>query len=138
VTLQKEGALRGCIGTFDAQRPLVENVAASAFRSAFEDPRFPPATAPELPRLEVEISVLSRPGPFVVESREELLARLEPGVDGLIVSEGLRRATFLPAVWESLPEPEDFVEALFRKAGLARGHWSGTLRFERYTATKAD
>ena len=137
VTLRMEGELRGCIGTFDAEQPVWSNVARSAHRAAFEDPRFPPVTREELSRLEVEVSLLGPVEPFPVASRTDLLARLSPGVDGLIVSEGRKRATFLPSVWESLPEPADFVEALFRKAGLPIDHWSRELCFEHYTVTKA-
>ena len=137
VTLRIEGELRGCCGTFDASQPLLMNVASSAYRTAFDDPRFPPVTRAELSLLEVEISLLGRSRPFRVASRQDLLAQLAPGIDGLILSEGQRRATFLPAVWESLPEPADFVDALFQKAGLPTQHWSPDLRFERYTASKA-
>ena len=114
------------------------NVATSAYRTAFEDPRFAPVTREELPLLEVEISLLGSTEPFPVSSRAELLTRLSPGIDGLIVSERDRRATFLPAVWESLPDPSDFVDALLQKAGLPTDYWSPELRFDRYEATKAD
>lgn len=137
VTLRLDGELRGCTGTFDASQPIVANVASSAYRTAFRDPRFSPVTRDELERLDVEISLLGPPRSLPAVSRADLLTRLTPGADGLIVSEGVRRATFLPAVWESLPEPSDFVDALFRKAGLPMRHWSPDLRFQRYSATKA-
>jgi AmmeMemoRadiSam system protein A len=137
VTLHLEGDLRGCTGSLKAIRPLVCDVARNACRSAFRDPRLPPVGAGELAALAVSVSVLSPLEPLEVASERELLAALEPGVDGLVLSEGTASATFLPAVWKSLSEPRDFLEALRRKAGLAPGHWSPTLRFERYTVTEA-
>jgi AmmeMemoRadiSam system protein A len=133
VTLRIDGNLRGCTGSLQATRPLAEDVVHNAYRTAFGDPRFPPVSVEELPRLEVKVAVLSTPEPFPVESEADLLARLRPGVDGLVLLDGPHRATFLPAVWESLPDPADFVGALRQKAGLPPGYWSPTLRFERYT-----
>jgi len=137
VTLREQRELRGCIGTFDATRPILTNVAMNAHRAAFADPRFPPVVPEELPLLEVEISLLGPTRPFPVASRADLLSRLVPGVDGLIVHDGARHATFLPAVWESLPKPSGFVDELLRKAGLPADDWSPDRRFERFTATKA-
>lgn len=138
-TLTIEGRLRGCIGSLAATRPLVEDVAHSAFGAAFQDPRFGPVTAPELPRLDIHIAILTPATPMSFTSEADLLAQLRPGVDGLILSEdspatGRRRGTFLPAVWESLPEPRDFLNHLKRKAGLPESYWSPTLRVERYAA----
>jgi len=138
VTLRIRGELRGCVGTFDDTRPLIHNVARSACRAAFADPRFGPLGREELPGLEVEVSILSKPAPLPVASRADLLGQLLPDVDGLIVSEGACRATFLPAVWASLPNPADFLDALLEKAGLPRDDWSPRLRFERYTTTRAN
>jgi AmmeMemoRadiSam system protein A len=128
-----DGALRGCIGSLEAHRPLAVDVAANARAAAFEDPRFPPVAAGEAPALVLEISVLQPSVPLPAASEEELLAALRPGVDGLVLVEGLRRATFLPAVWRQLPEPRDFLAHLKRKAGLPPDYWSPTLRFLRYT-----
>jgi AmmeMemoRadiSam system protein A len=136
VTLRREGQLRGCTGRLEAVDPLVADVARSAWRAASADPRFRPVEMHELPLLELKISVLSPLMPFPVRSRAELLAELRPGVDGLVLREGMAGATFLPAVWESLPEPEGFLRELLRKAGLPQEHWSETLRFERYTAVE--
>ncbi|MCC7413535.1 MAG: AmmeMemoRadiSam system protein A [Gammaproteobacteria bacterium] len=134
VTLDIDGVLRGCIGSLEACRPLVEDVAHNAWASAFADPRFAPLTAAEFTRVHLHISVLSPPEPFAVQDEAQLLAELQPGVDGLILEDGGRRATFLPQVWASLPRPRDFLVHLKLKAGLPREHWSTTLRFTRYRA----
>lgn len=128
VTLEIDGTLRGCIGTLEARRPLVEDVAENAYTAAFHDLRFPPLTADELPLLEIRISVLSEPKETVVRSEAELLAKLRPGVDGLVLQDGVRRVTFLPSVWQALPDPRRFVEQLKQKAGWRRGHWSREMK----------
>jgi len=133
VTLKTRGRLRGCIGSYVARRPLVEDVADNAFAAAFRDPRFPHITESDLDHLTVHISLLATPVPLEVRDRDELLAALRPGVDGLLMEDPPHRATFLPQVWESLPDPANFVEELFRKGGLPRHHWAPTLRFSRYT-----
>jgi AmmeMemoRadiSam system protein A len=133
VTLRLDGALRGCTGSLEASQPLVVDVARSAHRSAFGDPRFPPVEARELSRLALHVSVLSILEPLPAPSEAELLARLRPGIDGLVLSEGALTSTFLPSVWESLPSPDRFLAELKRKAGLPLDHWSPTLRFQRYT-----
>jgi uncharacterized protein len=133
VTLMRNHGLRGCIGSLEARRGLLEDVIHNAAAAAFRDPRFPPLRSAELPELEIEISVLSPSAPLPVDDRADLLRRLEPGRHGLILQEGARRATFLPAVWESLPSPEDFLSQLLLKAGLSRDHWSDRLRFFVYT-----
>jgi uncharacterized protein len=133
VTLKLDDALRGCIGVLEPQRPLSLDVAHNARAAAFRDPRFPPLGRAEFDPLHIEISVLSPPEPFPVENRAGLVAGLRPGRDGLILVEGTRRATFLPAVWESLPRPDDFLGQLLLKAGLPPDHWSDRLRFARYT-----
>lgn len=132
VTLKRHGQLRGCIGVLEAIRPLVEDVAQNAFAAAFEDPRFHPLGADEYPELDLKISILTPPEPLVFSSEEELIAQLRPGVDGLILSDRGHRGTFLPAVWEELPEPRAFLEHLKRKAGLPFGYWSDSLRVSRY------
>ncbi len=132
VTLRRGGELRGCTGSVEAVRPLVEDVARSAYRAARCDPRFAPIDPAELALLELRISLLGGLEPLPAGSEAELVARLRPGVDGLVLREGERSATFLPAVWQSLPEPGQFLRELRRKAGLAPEHWSETLRFERY------
>jgi len=121
VTLTLQGRLRGCMGRLWADRPLAEDAAGSAFAAAFLDPRFPPVTAGEVPDLELQLSLLTPPRPIRFRSEADLLSRLVPGRDGLILARGARQGTFLPDMWEQLPEPELFLGQLLRKAGLARG-----------------
>lgn len=132
VTLKRAGALRGCIGVLEALRPLLLDVRHNAWAAAFRDPRFKPVEIHEVPEIAIEISVLSPPVPIASATRAALLDALAPGEDGLILQEGPHRATFLPAVWETLPQPADFLDQLLRKAGLTPGYWSGNLRFFRY------
>ena len=132
VTLERHGQLRGCIGHLEACQPLVADVAENAWSAAFRDPRFPPMTAAELADLDIHISVLSPPEPLDFRSEADLLAQLRPGVDGLILEDGPARGTFLPSVWASLPQVQDFWLHLKHKAGLPGDHWSNTLRVHRY------
>jgi AmmeMemoRadiSam system protein A len=118
VTLRKQGELRGCIGSVRAQRPLGEDVRHNAVAAATRDKRFAPVSREELPALTIEVSLLSEPEFVDFASETELCARLQPGIDGLIIFSGCRSATFLPQVWEQLPEPEGFLAALKQKAGL--------------------
>jgi AmmeMemoRadiSam system protein A len=132
VTLHAHGALRGCLGELAPSRALGSSVAWHAWAAAFRDPRFPALSSDELDALEIHVSVLGPLEPIAAATAPELLAALRPGLDGLVVEDGPFRATFLPAVWESLPEPHDFLDALVRKAGLPPGHWSATTRAYRY------
>jgi AmmeMemoRadiSam system protein A len=132
VTLTIAGALRGCIGSLEAYRPLVEDVAHNAFAAAFRDPRFTPLSASEYSLLHYHISILGKAEAILLTSEQALLEELQPGVDGLIIEDGRYRATFLPSVWESLPEPEEFLYNLKRKAGLTEAYWSETLTVKRY------
>ncbi len=133
VTLNERGRLRGCIGHLEAIQPLVADVAENAFSAAFRDPRFPPVTAGEFDALEIHISVLSPPEPVVFTSEADLLRRIRPGTDGLILEEGPYRGTFLPSVWEQLPEPRQFLAQLKLKAGLPPDYWSDSVKVYRYT-----
>ena len=133
VTLHKRGERRGCIGALEAQRPLVEDVARSAHGAAFGDPRFPALRAEEFQELEIHISVLSSLEVVAVQSRDELIASLRPKIDGLLLQQGTLRGTFLPSVWESLPDPHDFLHELERKAGLGADPWSLPIECLRYT-----
>lgn len=133
VTLRLESALRGCIGSLEATRPLVEDVAENAFRAAFHDPRFAPLGEAEFREIEIHLSVLSPLSEFPVDREEDLLEQLRPHRDGLLIVDGAQRGTFLPAVWESLPEPHRFVAELKRKAGLPVDHWSPSMKIYRYT-----
>ena len=136
VTLRLDGELRGCIGSLEALRPLGEDVYANARGAAYRDTRFAPVTAQERDRLDVEVSLLSTPQPIAVACEAEALAQLRPGVDGVIVQYEDFRATFLPQVWEQLPQPHAFLRALKRKAGLAETFWSDGVRVCRYTVEK--
>ena len=132
VTLKIDGELRGCIGTLQAYQALGQDVAEHAFAAAFQDPRFPPLRAEEYPALDIHISVLQAPEPIPCHTEAELLEQLQPGKDGLILEDGPRRATFLPSVWESLPDKHDFVQQLKLKAGIPLDHWSPGMRCMRY------
>ena len=133
ITLETGGQLRGCIGALYPGQPLVQDVADHAYAAAFDDPRFPELRPDEWPMLEIHISVLSSPEPLHFGSEQDLLAQLRPGVDGLILYFHGQRATFLPAVWESLPDPQAFLAHLKQKAGLPLDFWSPELQVERYT-----
>ena len=132
VTLHRLGELLGCIGSLEPRRPLVEDVAQNAFAAAFYDPRSPGVLPSELPELELHISILGLPEPLQFESEADLVRQLRPSVDGLILEDGFSRGTFLPSVWESLPQPQDFLTHLKLKAGLPASYWSDTLRVWRY------
>jgi len=134
VTLTKTGRLRGCIGSLKAHRPLVRDVAANAIKAGHGDPRFASVAPQELDEISLKLAVLGPPAPMDFVSESDLLAQLRPGEDGLILSDQGRRGTFLPMVWESLPDPVDFWRQLKRKAGLPVDHWSETLVVERYRA----
>lgn len=134
VTLEINHQLRGCIGTLFAHQPLVLDVAHNAFAAAFQDSRFDPLSSAEYPLLTKHISVLSVPVPMQFDSEENLLSQLRPGIDGLFLSDQGRRGTFLPSVWESLPDPRQFLQHLKMKAGLPPSYWSDTIKIERYTS----
>ncbi|MCD0447123.1 AmmeMemoRadiSam system protein A [Glycomyces sp. A-F 0318] len=128
VTLERDGALRGCIGTLRALRPLGVDVVRNA-RAAARDPRMPAVRPEEVDELRITVTVLSPPEPMGAGDFTALLERLRPGVDGLTLKDGgRRRATFLPSVWAGLPEPERFVAALLRKGGWPQGPGGGGLR----------
>lgn len=135
VTLQIDNALRGCIGNLEASRPLVSDVADNAFSAAFRDPRFSPVSRSEYRQLDIHISVLSTPEAIDFRDEEDLLRRIRPGIDGLILEAHGRRGTFLPSVWDSLPDAASFLGHLKQKAGLSEDFWSDELRMWRYTAT---
>jgi len=116
--------LRGCRGVLEASRPLAWDVWDNAYASAFDDPRFAPVTAAEIAEVVIEISVLGPLEPIVVDSEESLLQILVPGRDGVVLGWRGRRATFLPKVWENLPDPMEFLSQLKRKAGLPRSFWA--------------
>jgi len=136
VTLTRRGALRGCIGTLSAYRPLGEDVAENAQAAAFRDPRFPPLLAGEFADTRVEVSVLGAATPLPVTDEAEACAKLRPGIDGVILEHHGRRATFLPQVWEQLPDPALFLAQLKLKAGLPADFWAADLHVQRYPVEK--
>ncbi len=123
VTLTLFDELRGCIGGLYAVMPLALDVQEHAAAAALEDPRFPPVTPDETPHLRIEISILTPPEPVPHDTPQELLTRLRPGVDGVILKADWRRATFLPQVWEKVPDPMRFLEMLNEKAGAPPHAW---------------
>jgi AmmeMemoRadiSam system protein A len=137
VTLLLAGQLRGCVGTIEAVQPLILDVRNRAIAAAFGDPRFPPLTRAEFESLEVEISFLSKPEPLFYDSPEDLVNKLRVGLDGVVLKDRSRRATFLPQVWEKLPDPGLFLSRLCLKLGLASDAWrSRVLDVEIYQVEK--
>lgn len=137
VTLMKGGDLRGCVGSLEAHRPLRDDVRENARAAAFRDNRFPPLAREELPEVTFEVSLLSPPRLLAPAARESVaLARLRPGIDGVVLDLHGQRATFLPQVWEQIPEPRDFLAQLKRKAGLRPDFWSRDLRLSVYSVEK--
>jgi uncharacterized protein len=133
VTLERVGLLRGCIGTLDARRPLYLDVVRNAVR-AMVDPRLPPVTVDDWPDLDVKVSVLSEPEPVPAGTRAAVVRALHPGTDGILLTDGSRRATFLPSVWAKLPEPSAFLDALLVKGGWSR--WPDGMTVQRYTTVE--
>jgi len=136
VTLTRLGELRGCIGTLIAERPLREDVTSNARAAAFHDPRFAPVTQREFNELNVEVSLLSPLEPVAFESESHLLSLLRPGVDGVLLEHGWQRGTFLPQVWEQLPEPKQFLTHLKHKAGLPADFWARDIKISRYIVSQ--
>jgi AmmeMemoRadiSam system protein A len=136
VTLTRHGLLRGCIGSLEAHRPLWQDVEANARAAAFDDPRFAPMTSAEWPATRVEVSILSPARPMDFSDEADALAQLRPGIDGVILEHGWHRATFLPQVWEQLPDPREFMAHLKSKAGLAPNFWADGIRLSRYSVEK--
>ena len=136
VTLFKDGELRGCIGSLQARRALREDVRLNAVAAAFSDPRFAPLRGDEFDGTTVEISLLSQPQRVECAEESALLARLRPGVDGVVLEFAGVRATFLPQVWATLPSPRMFLDELKRKAGLPADFWSPSLNVSRYDVIK--
>lgn len=133
VTLHKKGRLRGCIGNIEPRLTIPEGVRENACHAAFRDTRFSPLSEVELDQIDIEISLLSPPREVTYSDAADLVARLTPFVDGVIIEKGRFRATFLPQVWEQLPDPESFLSQLCTKAGLPSGEWKqGTLQVQTY------
>ena len=138
VTLKQRDLLRGCIGSLERRRALAEDVAENAFAAAFRDPRFPPLTREELDVTAAEVSVLSTPVDVEFDDEADLLARLRPGIDGVIVDHDGHRATYLPSVWDMLPKPSSFLEQLRKKAGIEPQVSITAIKISRYTAQYSD
>jgi len=136
VTLTQNGQLRGCIGSLEARRPLADDITANARFAAFHDPRFPPLDESELGRTRVEVSLLTPAVPMIFSDEADAIRQMQPGVDGMILECYGRRGTFLPQVWESLPEPRDFFTHLKQKAGFSPEFWSPDVKLYRYEVQK--
>ena len=136
ITLTQRGALRGCIGSLESWRPLDQDVRANARAAAFRDPRFMPLNEDELDATRVEVSLLTAAVPMSFTSEADAIHQLRPNVDGVIIECGLHRGTFLPQVWESLPEPRLFMAHLKQKAGLSPNFWSADVKLSRYEVQK--
>ncbi len=133
VTLKHDDLLRGCMGSLKPRETLIDNIAHNAYNAAFNDPRFSPIQPYVLQQIKIDISVLSALESLAFSTEDELLASLQPGVHGLVISDGDNSATFLPAIWEHLPAAEDFLRHLKIKANLGEDYWSSSLKAERYT-----
>lgn len=133
VTLRWLQELRGCMGSLEAKQPLIVDVSNNAFSAAYRDPRFPPLTEQELENIDIHISILGPLEPLICANNVELVQRVIPFQDGILLSDERRRGTFLPSVWESLPDPEKFIQQLKLKAGMPSDYWSPTLKVFRYS-----
>jgi AmmeMemoRadiSam system protein A len=136
ITLKQGENLRGCIGTLRAHRPLLEDVKANAVSAAFRDPRFSPLSPDELDRTRLEISLLSSLESLAFENERHALSQLRPGTDGVVFEYGYHQSTFLPQVWEELPDPVEFMASLKHKAGLPPDFWDAEVKLARYTVSK--
>jgi AmmeMemoRadiSam system protein A len=136
VTLERDSRLLGCIGTLEPRRPLAIDIAEHARGAAFDDPRVPPITADDFERMTVKVSVLSPSVAISARDFAELTRAVRNGVDGLTVQAGTRRATFLPSVWAKVRDVDDFLDALWLKAGLRPRSWPPGLRVSRYTTVE--
>lgn len=132
VTLTKHGFLRGCMGTIEAHRSLLDDVKNNAKAAAFKDRRFPPLTGEELAEIEIEVSLLSAMSAMRFTDEQEALAQLQPGIDGVVFEFGHYRSTFLPQVWQQLPTITEFMAHLKQKAGLGRDFWADEVKLYRY------
>lgn len=133
VTLTEKGNLRGCIGHIIPRETLIEGVRENAINAAFRDPRFPPLRAEEWRDVKIEVSILTDPRPLSYTDAQDLLEKVRPGIDGLIIKKGYYQATFLPQVWEQLPDRKEFLTHLCYKAGLDGDEWKkGDLEVSTY------
>jgi AmmeMemoRadiSam system protein A len=136
VTLTLRGQMHGCIGSLEANRPLIDDVRHNAVAAAFQDPRFAPLTKEEFAEVIIEVALLGKPEPVRFSSERDALLQLNPGVDGVTLEYGSQRATFLPHAWADFPHAQDFLAHLKSQAGLAEDFWSVDLRLSRFTIRK--
>lgn len=136
VTLTLNGKLRGCIGSLEAHRSVLQDVRANALAAALHDPRFAPVTRDELDALRVEVSLLAPAEALIFADEQDALAQLRPHIDGVIFAYGAHRSTFLPQVWAQLPDAKTFMAHLKHKAGLAPDFWDAGVRLSRYSVRK--
>ncbi|MFT3930924.1 MAG: AmmeMemoRadiSam system protein A [Spongiibacteraceae bacterium] len=136
VTLTQHDELRGCIGSLEPRRTLLEDIESNARAAAFSDPRFERLTREELDRTDIEVSILSPSQPIIFRDENDALKQLRPGIDGVVFEYGHLRSTFLPQVWEQLPTPQEFMAHLKVKAGLPINFWGDAIKLSRYTVTK--
>jgi AmmeMemoRadiSam system protein A len=136
VTLTLHGQLRGCIGSLEANRPLIDDVRHNAVAAAFQDPRFAPLTKEEFADVIIDVALLSTPEPIRFSSEQDALAQLNPGLDGVTLEYGSHRATHLPHAWENLPDPRVFLTHLKNQARLPEDFWSDDIKLSRFTIRK--
>jgi AmmeMemoRadiSam system protein A len=136
VTLMQGDQLRGCIGTLEAHRSLLDDVTANARAAALKDTRFSPLSRDEFDETQIEVSLLSAMQPLDFSSEQDALDQLRPGIDGMVFEYGYQRSTFLPQVWEQLPDSRDFMARLKQKAGLPANFWADGVKLFRYTVSK--
>lgn len=133
VTLERGDQLLGCIGTLVAVDPLVVDVAQHALAAAFADPRLPPVTGDDFVVMSIKVSVLTPPEPLPAATFDDLTRAVRPGVDGVLLEAGRYRSTLLPSVWDHVADTDQFLHALWKKAGLPRGAWPADMAISRYT-----
>ncbi len=136
VTIKENGSLRGCIGSLEARRPLQDDLTANAVAAAFHDPRFAPLGPDEFDRIDIEVSILTPIRRLVADSEQAVIAQLRPGVDGVVLALGTHRATFLPQVWDELPDPSVFLAHLRDKAGIPQGVWDPEIQVSTYQVNR--
>lgn len=136
VTLTLNNRLHGCIGSLEANRPLIDDVRDNAVAAAFQDPRFAPLTKEEFADAVIDVALLSKPEAIHFSSEEDALRQLNPGTDGVVFEYGSHRATFLPHAWADLPHARDLLVQLKKQAGLAEDFWSVDVKVSRFTTRK--
>ena len=136
VSLTLRGRLRGCVGSLDANRPLIDDVRQNAVAAAFHDPRFAPLALDEFAEVIIDVALLSVPEPIRFSSEQDALSKLNPGLDGVTLECGSRRASFLPHAWADSPDPQVFLALLKNQAGLAADFWSDDIKLSRFTVQK--